>query len=152
MEDDVRDQKISRRRMLKRIGAGTAIVWSTPILTSIGVPAFAASARCAPDGELCGMPDPQCGPGSGCSLPPGCNFGLCSELLDGSCICWDFAECTSPNPICQQDSDCLPGLRCGFVNPACTNCAGNRGCFHQCGTRGSAPARRSGLTVVRAGR
>jgi CHRD domain-containing protein len=38
---------ISRRRMLKRIGAGAAIAWTAPIITSVRVPAFAqASPSC----------------------------------------------------------------------------------------------------------
>ncbi len=37
---------ISRRRMLKRIGAGAAIAWSAPVLTSFRAPAFAVSPVC----------------------------------------------------------------------------------------------------------
>ena len=153
MEDDVRDQQISRRRMLKRIGVGTAVAWSTPILTSIGVPAFAASGSCVPAKQFCGPPDPKCGaPGVACNIPPGCNSNdACTEMLDSSCLCWDFAFCTSPNPVCQQDSDCGAGFKCGFVDPACNNlCAGNVGCFHSCMSGGSIPRSRPGRTVVRA--
>jgi len=150
MDDDAQAKPISRRRMLKRIGAGTAIAWSTPVLSSIATPAFAASPSCPPDKALCNGQDPICGaPGVACSLPPGCGFGFCTLMLDNSCLCWDSASCTSPNPICQQDSDCGPGNKCGFVDPSCTNCAGNRACFHPCGGGGSLPAR-PGATVVRA--
>ena len=34
---------VTRRRMLKRIGAGAAVAWTTPILTTMRTPAFAAS-------------------------------------------------------------------------------------------------------------
>jgi CHRD domain-containing protein len=38
---------VSRRRMLKRIGAGAAVAWTAPILTSVRTPAFAqASPSC----------------------------------------------------------------------------------------------------------
>jgi CHRD domain-containing protein len=38
---------ISRRRMLRRIGAGVAVAWTAPILTSVRVPAYAqTSAGC----------------------------------------------------------------------------------------------------------
>src|SRR5438445_9939036 len=44
---DIDEQKpaeaISRRGVLKRIGAGAAIAWSTPILTSVRAPAFGAN-------------------------------------------------------------------------------------------------------------
>jgi hypothetical protein len=33
---------ISRRKMLKRMGAGAAVAWSAPILTSVSTPAFAS--------------------------------------------------------------------------------------------------------------
>ncbi|MGH2557363.1 MAG: CHRD domain-containing protein [Actinomycetota bacterium] len=37
---------ISRRRMLKRVGAGAAVAWTAPILMSVRVPAFAQSPVC----------------------------------------------------------------------------------------------------------
>jgi extensin-like protein len=36
--------RISRRKLLERIGAGVAVAWTAPILTSVRVPAYAASA------------------------------------------------------------------------------------------------------------
>jgi len=38
---------ISRRRMIKRIGAGAAVAWTAPVLMSVRVPAFAQSPPCA---------------------------------------------------------------------------------------------------------
>ena len=35
--------EVSRRKMLQRIAAGTAIAWTAPVLTSLRTPAFAAS-------------------------------------------------------------------------------------------------------------
>jgi extensin-like protein len=43
MEPNESRDGISRRKMLKRIGAGAAVVWTAPILTSVRVPAYAAS-------------------------------------------------------------------------------------------------------------
>jgi len=151
--DDAQPTPVSRRRMLKRIGAGAAVAWSAPILTSMRVPAFAQyGGNCEPAKQFCGPPDPRCGvPGVACPLPNGCAVGACTLQLDNSCLCWDFAVCTSPNPICQSDADCGPGFKCGPVDPSCMNlCAGNRGCFHQCGVGGSAPRSRPGLHVIRA--
>lgn len=37
---------ISRRRLIKRIGAGAAVAWTAPVLLSVKVPAYAASPAC----------------------------------------------------------------------------------------------------------
>jgi CHRD domain len=37
---------VSRRKMLQRIGAGVAVAWTAPIITSLKVPAFAQSPTC----------------------------------------------------------------------------------------------------------
>jgi hypothetical protein len=149
--DDPQGQPISRRRMLKRVGAGTALAWSAPVLSSIRVPAFAATGACDPIGQFCGPPDPLCGqPGVACPLPGACQVGACSVTLSSDCVCWSFAYCTSPNPVCQSDADCGPGERCGPVDPACESlCAGNRACLHPCDVGGSAPDG-PGVHVVRA--
>ena len=151
--DDTQAPSVSRRSMLKGIGAGAAIAWTTPILTSVRATAFAASGgQCDVSKQFCGPPDPRCGqPGVACALPPGCQVGACTIMNDRSCLCWDFAVCTSPNPICQSDADCGSGFKCGPTDPSCEFlCAGNKACFHQCGSGGSAPRSRRGRTVVRA--
>lgn len=149
--DDVHVPPISRRRMLKRVGVGTAIAWSAPVLSSIRVPAYAQSPACDPIGQFCGPPDPRCGaPGVACPLPPECQVGACNITLGGRCVCWIFAYCTSPNPVCQSDADCAPGEFCVPVDPACEFlCAGNRACMHPCNLSGSAP-QRAGIKVTRA--
>jgi hypothetical protein len=38
--------QIPRRKALKRLGAGAALAWTAPILTSLRVPAFAQSPSC----------------------------------------------------------------------------------------------------------
>ena len=45
---DVPEEGVSRRRMLKRIGAGAAVAWTAPILTSIRTPAFAQGCSLLP--------------------------------------------------------------------------------------------------------
>src|SRR2546428_9685181 len=80
-----REQKdtVSRRRMLKRIGAGAAVAWTVPVLTSMRAPAFAqGSAPCEtncfyntnfvrnPDGSYGPCRE---GPGVSCdNIPPTC--------------------------------------------------------------------------------
>jgi hypothetical protein len=46
---------LSRRTMLKRIGAGTAIAWSAPVLSSLRTPAFAGYPP-PPDGGCIVLP------------------------------------------------------------------------------------------------
>ena len=66
-EDLEPKEGISRRKMLKRIGAGAAIAWTAPVLTSIKTPAFAQS-PCEKD---CGGND--CGCNSACNVAVPCN-------------------------------------------------------------------------------
>ena len=61
MEEEVRENQVSRRKMLKRIGAGAAVAWTAPILTSIRTPAFAAgSAGCQNEFPACTDPNSDC--------------------------------------------------------------------------------------------
>jgi len=142
-------EPISRRRALKRLGVGTAVVWSAPILTTIRTPAFAQYPTCSP--AFCGPQFTFCEPGAEvCPLPQLCSAAICSVMNDNTCICWDFAFCTSPNPVCDSDDDCGPGLKCGPTEPDCDPCAGRVACYHPCGVGGSAPSGRKGVTVRRA--
>ena len=138
---------ISRRRLLKRLGAGTAIVWSAPVLSSMRTPAFAQSPGCSPG--FCGPGLEFCGPDVACPLPPGCDVGICSVMLDNTCLCWGVAVCTSPDPVCQSDADC-PGGKCGPTEPDCDPCAGRVACYFPCGSDSSGLQRRKGAKVVRA--
>ena len=117
---------ISRRRILKRIGAGAAVAWTAPILTSIRTPAFAASGPCA------GCPPYDCVNPQTCS--PTCHCGPHHE--GGGCICFSFpGTCNHGGgaPICATDADCgNPRARCLDANPDC-GCNGNVLCAVICG-------------------
>ena len=100
-EFEVKDG-ISRRKMLKRVGAGAAIAWSAPILTSIKTPAFAATnvfpcTLCDPN-VPCNVLDP-CGPSGTCA---------CFVLANGGgCLCGAFpSNFCSDYPPCSSDADC----------------------------------------------
>jgi hypothetical protein len=130
---------ISRRKMLKRIGAGTAVAWSAPILTSIHTSAFAASPGC-------GCPPYDCVTGqqtcpSGCPCAPHHN--------GGPCICWSSGVCFTGQDTCNTDQDCVnQGFppNCGDVNPDC-GCGGNQtACFD---TTGCASGNFTGKAVIR---
>jgi transcription elongation factor len=132
---------ISRRRMLKRIGAGAAVAWTAPILTSIRTPAFAASPRTC-TGESCG-----------CDLGTPCNFAIDCHNSGGACNCWVLADasacycgvfdsCSNHQP-CASNADCPSGQCC------ITNCCGSL-CYLPCGGRSgrrpSGNARHYGVT------
>ena len=103
---------ISRRRMLTRIGAGAAVAWTVPIVTSIATPAFAVGSvnPCESDTPC----NPCCGP----FLP--CCKGVCFNGCDteNNCICFNDNVCNNLSP-CTDSRDCLPGYRCLCPNNGC---------------------------------
>jgi hypothetical protein len=129
MPSDAAARRISRRRMLKRLGAGAAVAWSAPILTSLRTPAFAQyGARCAPTNAFCGNTDPECGGTSGCPD----TGGRCAVADDGSCVCWCTAVCQSVDPICESDTDCTQFGAGKCAPTTCDICAGNKTCLYTC--------------------
>jgi hypothetical protein len=137
--DEHRSKGISRRSMLKRVGAGAAVAWSVPVLTSIRTPAFAQFYVCQPGCPECQFGEP-CGGNCACVGVP------------EDCFCTGVGICQTEQPICRQDSDCDvwcggPGgvcAECGFI-PECVETS----CWCPCtGSQRSIP-RRSGVRVVR---
>jgi Cu/Zn superoxide dismutase len=62
---------ISRRRMLRRMGAGVAVAWTAPILTSVRVPAYAqTSPGCPLRASMDGAQEtpPNASPGTGTAV------------------------------------------------------------------------------------
>jgi hypothetical protein len=142
--------RITRRRMLKRLGAGAAVAWSAPILTSIRTPAFAQyPSGCAPSQAFCGTQDPSCGPTACPELCRGAP-GYCSALDDGSCFCWIAGACFSSFPICQSDSDCRADFGRCITTAPCGACAGNRACIY-CGPQPRSMRQHEDVIVVTAG-
>jgi hypothetical protein len=138
---------ISRRRMLKRVGAGAAIAWSAPILSSLRTPAFAQAypTRC------------QGGPGTGCAVggdhcggQVDCGEGCsCLATSAGDCFCHQFVSCGNAGvTACTSDADCGPsqtnprgeGWRCA------SSCCGTNLCHPPCGAEGVATARGAGTS------
>jgi hypothetical protein len=110
---------VSRRKMLKRIGAGAAVAWTAPILTSIRTPAFAASPGVCDPASCAGDP---CGNQTPCPTNPGAC--TCSQDVGGGCVCIAIFGC--PGAPCATDADCGPGN-------VCTNtCCGNNQCAALC--------------------
>jgi hypothetical protein len=121
---DEERSRISRRRLLKRLGLGTAVVTLTPVVTSLGGEAFAGT--CPPCEEpcdwVCGGTLQQCGSGCG---PLGAAY--CSRDTDGRCFCWEDSFCSEITD-CVGNADCPPGYAC-IPN----TCCGTPKCFPACG-------------------
>ena len=99
MAEDIEEvpNRVSRRKMLKGIGAGAAVAWSAPILTSISAPAFAqASGACA------GKPD--CLQGCNGHLLCGNPCYCMQRHSDKACVCIGQGLCAD----CNSDADCDP--------------------------------------------
>jgi len=118
---------ISRRKMLKRIGAGAAVAWSAPILTSMATPAFAQY-----DEFPCGT----CDPANPCSALDPCGpSGACACFVlqrEPRCKCGDFpSNFCADYPPCATDADCPSGMECylsccpaGICRGPCTGSSG----------------------------
>lgn len=114
---------ISRRRLLKRIGAGAAIAWTAPVLTSLRTPAFGqATPICTDQDFVCDDPDSfvLCGTGNN-DLDCFCEKGsggqtICANDLfcDDARACASDGECP-PDWICASNT-CCPG---GVCLPPC---------------------------------
>lgn len=126
-------QEISRRRMLKGIGAGTAVVWSAPILRSLRTPAFAQYGACSPvesclscpDNPICEPfpPTPHCGGSADCGSPDFCG---CVQTVEGPSACVANRRGSGPYP-CGGYNPCLPGEACvatcsSLCDPAFPEC------------------------------
>jgi hypothetical protein len=129
-------ERISRRRMLKRIGAGAAVAWSAPVLTSLRTPAFAQYARC--EGLACAA---ECG----VSVPPELGACLCFEDVSGASHCTNNFFCNDAR-ACNTNEDCVSAFGVGFFCQTATGCGGSCGqqCAPDCGLQFAAAAEAEG--------
>jgi len=127
---DVSEDGISRRRMLKRIGAGAAVAWSAPILTSLRTPAFAQGSP--PPPEDCG-----------CDVNTPCNVSIDCHNSGGLCNCWvlqDRSGCwCGPFDACSNHSACGTDADCGSGERCIENCCGLL-CYAACDVSSGKPA------------
>jgi hypothetical protein len=114
--------------MLRRIGAGAAIAWTAPVLSSLRTPAFAAQYGCAStctDCYTCGLSAP-------CRLDCSAGFHacLCSHTTEGDCFCAQNQFPVFPPQACTSSTQCPTGQRCvPNINQGCTG-----SCLAPCGT------------------
>lgn len=131
-------EEISRRRMLKRIGAGAAVAWSAPVLTSIRTPAFAQRYECSDcfscQASGCTFPQsPTCGGNPDCTQGDWCG---CVRTLEGAdaCVVNQFGQ----GGPCASSDQCPSGEVCiAICATGCDRAAAN--CIPLCGGSGPAP-------------
>jgi hypothetical protein len=141
MSEELLNEGISRRKMLKRIGAGAAVAWSAPILTSIKTPAFAATPP----------PPPQCSGCAGCGPLLPCNN-------NSNCQCWQQSTDQGPGCTCTGlvnfcgDTPLCPGGQSECTDPrfpTCVETCCGRICTPPCGPQVRSKKGRSGAKTTR---
>jgi len=114
MDEERRVNRISRRKALKRMGAGAAIAWSAPVLSSLRTPAFALESPvpCQAGQDSCAGADFNCQGLARC---------FCTGTAEGRliCGCFDRGDC-SGYQLCRSSSECPSGEFCTTLNtPDC---------------------------------
>lgn len=121
-------ESVSRRTMLKRIGAAGAIAWATPVISSLNTPASATSfvtcghtcVHCENNTDLCGKGGPL-------------NTCFCTPRTDGGdCFCGEEIFCASSH-ACGTTSDC-DDLGSTWICADVCGCGGGSFCIPTCGS------------------
>jgi hypothetical protein len=123
--------RVSRRGLLKRLSAGAALAWTSPIIMSVRTPAFAQG---SPPG-ICNCAPYDCDNPAPCPISS-CSFDHCVQKLNGDCACgFDPIMSFGDYPICQSDEDCNAegetDWMCVTVDPKC-GATGNVACAPPC--------------------
>ena len=97
------EHRVSRRRMIKRLGAATAVAWTAPVLSSLGRPAFGQPGNydgcldCVPMGQ---PGDVHCAQQPDCGAEASGNPCSClrsrSAIPEGECQCHSCVFCDNP--------------------------------------------------------
>lgn len=120
MTDDERaEHGVSRRTMLKRIGAAGAIAWVTPVVTSLNTPAFAQTQSREEHPECvratCSNFVPCSSSNTDCVCVSTDQGGFC---VPGSTTCASLQPCPSGlSSECSGGAVCASGTCCG--EPVC---------------------------------
>ena len=106
--------RVSRRRLITRLGIGAAVAWVTPLVTSFSSGAEAGGCGCEPCVEGSESCDWVCGSHSCHKCGQGCGplgDAYCSRDVDENCFCWEDSFCSEVSD-CTLNSDCPPGYAC----------------------------------------
>jgi hypothetical protein len=132
MPEELMEKGLSRKRLLKRAGAGAAVLMAAPVLTSSAQALHGGRHTCGKSGDCfanggcngigCRPPDPNCY----CFPTTGPNPRCHCIDLSASIFCADYADCAPEAPKCPE------GFRC--VN----SCCGVGKCVPPCGDGGAA--------------
>ena len=98
MDREIQD-RISRRRMIKRLGAATAVAWTAPVLSTLGgTPAFAQGyVDPCPDCVALGQTgNAHCVGQPDCGADPSGNPCSCLRQRDNTCFCHSCVFCDNP--------------------------------------------------------
>jgi hypothetical protein len=128
------EKTLTRKKLLKRAGAGTAALWALPALTSVAHASHGGRHTCG-KGFQCGG-DP-CSGQTACRPPDpvgGCGIGcFCAQTQGGRCHCYDNDYCSNRKlkngtvGPCATNADCPAGQRC------LNTCCGVPLCWDDCG-------------------
>lgn len=123
--------RISRRRMIKRLGAATAVAWTAPVLSTVGAtPAFAQPTPC-PDCVPLGQPrDVHCFQQPPCGDEPTGNPCSCVRTVEDTCFCHSCIR-TPCGAICTSSSQCPAGWQCALS--CCSQADNEFRCLPPCG-------------------
>src|SRR5918999_555320 len=102
LDREVQD-RISRRRMIKRLGAATAVAWTAPVLSTLGgSPAFAQQGYCPTCAPVGSTGDQACANQPDCGSEPSGNPCSCLRTVEGTCACHSCVFCDNPDPCVGQ--------------------------------------------------
>jgi hypothetical protein len=142
LDREIQD-RISRRRMIKRIGAATAVAWTAPVLSTLSSsPAFAQYDGVGPCGNTDCPPrnapiDQHCASQVDCGAEPSGNPCSCVRTIEDTCGCHSCVFCDNPAITpCGSSGACPSGWLCALS--CCSDAAGDFRCLPQCG-RGDNP-------------
>jgi hypothetical protein len=130
LDREIQD-RISRRRMIKRLGAATAVAWTAPVLSTLGgaTPAFAQYNGSCQGCVALGQPgSTHCANQPDCGAEPSGNPCSCLRTSTNTCACHSCVFCDNPaiTPCGSQPGagPCPPGWLCALSccsDPAATD-------------------------------
>jgi hypothetical protein len=139
--EELTSRQVTRRKLLKRVGVGGAVLLAAPVVTSTAsaqrLPRFVCKQGCEVGGDPCGGQRP-------CTNADE-RFCTCLLSNSGRCYCHEPSFC-SDLPACTVQADCPDDWAC-----ATSCCAGGKFCHPPCGTvivAGAAAAAGGGKTSV----